>query len=462
MIELTLSEKQALAWSLLDDPQVVELDYGGAAGGGKSLLFCLWMTIRCRNYPGIREGIGRKELKKLKETTLVSLLREAFPLLNVKQHDYTYQDQKGLIRFVNGSEIILVDLARQPSDPDFDSLGSLNLTDVLIEEAAQITKKAKDAFSSRKNRWLNDKYGLTGKTVLGQNPSNNFTRQEYYEPYKALGAGDYQKWPAGQVEVNGELKTAYKAFVKALPTDNPFLSRNYIEVLNNLPPQERKRLRDGNWDYMDNEDMLYPSLLLDRSQISDRREGKKFIGVDVADKGKDKTLASLVEDNVLAEQRHFDIDKSGEKPLSELYALELIKFAQQRGFTPANAKDIAIEGNGVGVGMRDQMRSKGWFITEYVATSKSRSRDFYAMSQDMDKGDFQVYSQLETLTELRKQLQVLTFEFNESLEPVVLAKKKVKEVLGYSPDESDSARIAHWISKGGDTNAQDDASRLSW
>lgn len=318
-----------------------------------SLLFCLWMTLRCRRYPGIREGLGRKELKRLKETTVVTLLREAFPILGVKQNDYLYKSLEGIIKFRNGSEIILVDLARQPSDPDFDSLGSLNLTDVIIEEAGEIVKKAKDVFSSRKNRWMNNEYNLVGKTVLGQNPSQNFTRVEYYEPYKKLGMGDTQKWEVGQVEVNGIMLPAYKAFVKALPTDNPFLSRNYIEVLNSLPSQERKRLRDGNWDYMDDSDGLFGSLLIDRAiigELSTHEKPLKFIGVDVADKGKDKTIVTLIEDGIAVEQKRLMVDVSGEKAISELYALELIKFAQQRGFDASDAKRIAIEGNGVGVG----------------------------------------------------------------------------------------------------------------
>ena len=120
MPNLILSDKQEMAWDLLDDPQITELDYGGAAGGGKTLLFCLWAVTQCRQYDGIRVGIGRKELKRLKETTLVSLLREAHPILNVKQQDYVYQDQKGLVTYLNGSEIVLVDLQRQPSAPDRD------------------------------------------------------------------------------------------------------------------------------------------------------------------------------------------------------------------------------------------------------------------------------------------------------------------------------------------------------
>lgn len=445
MPKLKLSRKQALAWRLLEDPQVVELDYGGAAGGGKSILFCLWAVYQCRMYPGIRIGLGRKELKRLKETTVVTLLREAHQIMNVKPQDFNYQDQKGLIHYSNGSEIVLVDLVRQPSDPDFDTLGSLNLTHVIIEEAGEIVKKARDVFGSRKNRWLNKEYALVGKTVIGQNPSQNFTRQEFFEPYKALGMGDMQKWEFGEVEVKGKLIPAYRAFIKALPTDNPFISQNYLQVLNNLPPQERKRLRDGDWDYMDDEDMLFKPQLLDKASTSEVREGHKFIAVDPADKGKDNTVASLIEDGILTKQKHLTHNPNDPTPVSEQLALQLIKFAQTEGLRPSDAKDIAVEENGVGVGIRDFMKSKGWGITVYTATDITRSQAYYDASQDMDSGDLQILNSLETITELRRQLMAHTFEFDDKLRPRVLPKKKVREVLGKSPDEADSAIIANWI-----------------
>lgn len=448
---------------VLAHPQIVELDFGGAAGGAKSWTVCLWMLLECRKYPGIRIGLGRKELMRLKQTTVVTLLREVHPRLGVDQSEYTYQEQKGIIRYRNGSEIQLIDLNYQPSDPDFDTLGSLNFTHVVIEEAGEIRKKARDVFGSRKNRFMNREYGIVGKTVLTQNPSQNFTRQEFYEPYKKLGMGSHRIWPIGEVEVSpGLMKVAYRAFIKSLPTDNPFLPRNYIEVLKSLPPQERKRLFEGNWDYMDDDDVLFPSLLLDRCTISDRDGdlNPKFFGVDVADKGKDKTIVSMIENGTLTEQKRLQVDTTGEKPISELYALALIKYVQQHGLTSNNARRIAIEGNGVGVGMRDFMRSKGWFITVYEATSQSRSDGFYRLSTSMDDGSFQIWSQLETIGELRHQLSVHTYEFDEKLQPKVLPKKKVKEELGYSPDEADSAMIANWIQSGGAVDPKMDSSRL--
>ena len=76
-MKIKLSRKQILFLKLLDDPQIVDILFGGGAGGAKSLTVCLWMILECRNYPGIRIGLGRKELTRLKQTTLVTLLNEA-------------------------------------------------------------------------------------------------------------------------------------------------------------------------------------------------------------------------------------------------------------------------------------------------------------------------------------------------------------------------------------------------
>lgn len=409
---------------------------------------CIFLLSESIKYPGIRSLLGRKEMTRLKQTTLITLFSKVHPLFGITRNDFVYQDQKGLITYANGSVIQLADLARQPSDPDFDTFGSLELTHAVIEEGGEIVKKAKDIIGSRVNRYLNDQYGIVGKLLITGNPSQNFTRTEYYDPYKNLGAGDMQRWEFGNVIIDGEKKPAYKVFIKSLVTDNPKADPNYIERLNSLPEQEKKRLRDGNWDYMDTDSMLFTSLLIDRAIISEKTSGQKFIGVDVADKGKDKTVVTFMEDGIIQEQQQLVVDTSGEKAISELTSLKLIEFAQRHGLDSSSADHIAVEGNGVGVGVRDFMRAKGWYIIEYTATSKSRSRGFYEFKNHLDEGKTKIYAQMESLGELRKQLTAMTHEFDENLEPVVIKKKLLKEILGYSPDEADSAMICDWVAHG--------------
>lgn len=433
----------------------------------------MWICLQCRDYPGIKIALGRKELTRLKQSTLISLFREAHPLLKIPESSFTYQDQKSLVTYINGSTIQLIDLARQPSDPDFDSFGSLLFTHVVIEEAGEITLKAKNAISSRTNRWLNDKYKITGKTLLTGNPSQNFTRDEYYEPYKALGGGVSQLWPYGSVYVGGDKQTAYRAFIRALPTDNPFISLNYLEHLKTMPMQERKRLYEGDWDYSDDDNMLFKDLLLDRSLIGEVDGDISAVGVDVADVGKDKTVVSIMRGNILVEQIEMNIDTTGEKAVSEQTALELIKICQMRGLDSKKANLIGVDTIGIGVGLRDFMRSKGWYISSYIAGNRPsvtgynnlRSQTYWDLAQDLDKGNTRIYSQLQSLKDsdsragLRRQLKAHEY-ISEAKVIKIMPKNKVKELLGRSPDNADSFVIANWIKNGGMTDDKQNINRI--
>ena len=81
----------------------------------------------CLKYPGSRWLIGRSELKILKQTTLQTFF-EVCKIQNIQNgNHFIYKEQISELHFFNGSVIILKDLAYQPSDPDFDTLGSLEI-----------------------------------------------------------------------------------------------------------------------------------------------------------------------------------------------------------------------------------------------------------------------------------------------------------------------------------------------
>jgi len=148
--KLKLSQTQSLALRLLHDPTVVELLFGGGAGGAKSFIVCIWMVLECRNYPGIRIGLGREELKRLKQTTLVTLWSKVHQLLGVKESEFAYSEQSGTITYRNGSQILLIDMKYHPMDPEYDTFGSLELTHVVIEEVGEVQEKGVRVLSTRK------------------------------------------------------------------------------------------------------------------------------------------------------------------------------------------------------------------------------------------------------------------------------------------------------------------------
>jgi len=132
-------------------------------------------------YPNTRGLIGRAVLKTLKETTLVSFFQIAkMQGLEANKH-FKFNAQSSTIEFPNGSTILLKDLYSYPSDPNFDELGSLEITDAFIDEANQVDDKARNIIKSR-IRFQLDQNDLVPKILYTCNPAKNWTYSEFYKP----------------------------------------------------------------------------------------------------------------------------------------------------------------------------------------------------------------------------------------------------------------------------------------
>lgn len=231
---LVFSAKQKQAFQLLErDKDITEILYGGAAGGGKSFLGCYWQIWRRMCYPNTRGFIGRDTLSNLRTTTLKTF--------NTVWHQYFSDNpweiqirpnmQEKTIFFSNGSEIALRELAYNSSDPEFNTLGSVELTDAFIDEVPGITEKAVDIVSSRiRHNLINDKPCL----LLTGNPTRNWVKDRYVT----------------DKDGNAVQLHSHQAFIKALLSDNPDpkFQANYKRQLEKLPMYDRRRLLDGDWE----------------------------------------------------------------------------------------------------------------------------------------------------------------------------------------------------------------------
>lgn len=445
--DLTISETQALAMELFEDPQVVRMVFGGGAGSGKSIIIGLLLAIACKKYPGSRWGLGRKELKALKQTTLATLVSKVHPMLGIGEDDFKINMLDSTLTYANGSQVLMLDLTAKPSDPEMESLGSLELTGAFVDELGEVLKKPFDVLSSRVGRWRNEEYGITGKIVGSLNPSPGFVRQEFYEKYDQLGGGRVQKWKNEKVWVGDQYLDAYDVYVRSTALDNPFIERNYVEGLKRLPPQERRRLLEGDWDYMDEEDSLFRGELLDKMtvyEVTESEDGKfnKFIGVDPGDSGNDPTIVTLVENGVITEQEEIRPPKIKDQAVGFYVAGKIIAFAERHGFTKPMARNITLEGNGIGASSRDALRVMGWNVNVYMATLQTRNDGYYQFMLDGDEGRIKILNTVVENGDLVKQLTAHRFDL-ETGKPRVTRKKDIKRVLGRSPDNADSAMIAN-------------------
>ena len=331
-IDAKFTKTQGQAIKYLFDNNTTEILYGGAAGGGKSFIGCAWIILLCIKYPKTRYLIGRSKLDTLKKTTLNTFF-EVCSLYNIKsgQH-YNFNGSTNIITFFNGSEVILKDLFLYPSDRNFDSLGSLEITGAFIDECNQITEKAKNIVASR-IRYKLDEYNIIPKMFLSCNPAKNWVYTEYYRPSKT------------------NTLPPYKKFIQALVDDNKFVSKHYKGQLEKLDRLSKERLLYGNWEYDASEDNLieYNSILNLFSQTG--LDGSKYITCDVARFGNDKSVVMLWNGLTVTNIKTFDTNT-----ITEL--ADYIKTLQQK--EGVNTNNILADEDGLGGGLIDILRIKGF------------------------------------------------------------------------------------------------------
>jgi hypothetical protein len=329
MIEFHDKQKEALSYLAIDN-ECRQLLYGGSAGSGKSFLGCDWQIKRRLKYPGTRGLIGRAELKKLRLSTLATFFELCTKYNLIAGKHFTYNGQDHVINWYNGSQIILMDLADMPSDPDFGRFGSLEITDYFVDEASEVTEKCINILNSRvRYKLIND----NPKGLLTCNPHKGWLYREFFDAQR-----------------NGSIRKD-RRFIQALPTDNPHISPVYIESLQMLPDIDRKRLLEGDWDYDETKDRLYEYDDLLRCFRPSTTLGDKFITADIARMGDDRTVI-IVWNNLHAEK--FVVLKH--KPINEVVDTinELIKNHFVR------LSNVLVDEDGIGGGAKDYLHCKGF------------------------------------------------------------------------------------------------------
>lgn len=426
---MRLNKKQTIALDYLEDNTTTEVLYGGGAGGGKSILGCYWLVKSCLKYDGTRWLMGRSELKTLKETTLQSFY-EVCRLQGLKADiHYKLNLQSNSIHFNNGSTILLKDLYCYPSDPNFDSLGSLEITGAFIDECNQIVEKAWNIVKSR-IRYRLDEYGLLPKVLGSCNPAKNYVYTRFYKPFKENTIDNDRK------------------FIQALVNDNPDISKHYYNNLLGLDENSKQRLLYGNWEYDDD-----PSTLINYENIVNCfsnefvSSGEKYITADIARFGSDSTVIAIW-DGLRCKMLKFN-------GRSIVEVSQIIKDLQNKHAVP-NSNTIADE-DGVGGGVVDVLKCKG-FINNSMALPSPNSP--YNEKGEQIKENFvnlksQCYFKLAEYINANKIYidcedviikpliiqeleQVKQHNMDKDGKRAIIPKDKVKELIGRSPDFSDA------------------------
>jgi phage terminase large subunit len=407
---------QQLAIEYLFDKKTKEVLFGGAAGGGKSWVGCAWLLLLCMKYPSTRYLMGRSKLDALKKTTLNTFF-EVCNAWEIKSGEhFTFNASSNIITFINGSEIILKDLFLYPSDRNFDSLGSLEITAAFIDEANQITEKAKNVVASRL-RYKLDENNLIPKMLMTCNPAKNWVYTEYYRPAKDNTIKPYRK------------------FIQSLVGDNTYISKHYEKQLFELDELSKQRLLFGNWEYDATNDSLidYDAILNLFNQKG--IEGDKYISCDVARFGNDKTVIILW------------------KGLNAMYIKTLLKSAvndvvdevkklQQENAVPL--RNIIVDSDGVGGGVTDYLRCQSFVNNARALKNENyqnlKTQCYYKLADLINKAQVGIRcSDVNVKNYIIEELeQVRTKDADKDNKLQIIQKDNVKAILGRSPDYADA------------------------
>jgi len=412
--EFTVTQAEAIEY--LFDKTTTEVLFGGAAGGGKSWVGCSWLILMCLKYPKTRYLMGRSKLDSLKKTTLNTFLEVCETWgLKANKH-YNFNGGSNIIKFYNKSEVMLKDLFLYPSDRNFDNLGSLEITGAFIDEANQITEKAKNIVASRM-RYKLDEYNLIPKMLMTCNPAKNWVYTQYYRPSK-----------------EGKQKP-YRKFIQSLVDDNEFISRYYKTQLETLDELSKQRLLFGNWEYdATNDNLIYYDSILNLFN-QNGIEGDKYISCDVARFGSDKTVIMYWEGLHIKKIR--SILKSA---VNEV--VDEIRLLQQQN--NVRLTNIIVDEDGVGGGVKDYMKCRGFVNNSRALKGENyqnlKTQCYYKLADlvntaqiGIDCPDINVKNLI--IEELE---QVRTKDADKDNKLQIIPKETVKDIIGRSPDYADA------------------------
>ena len=440
----TRNQKQLEAAEYWIDNETEQILFGGAKSGGKSFLGASLIFGDALIYPETHYFIARQELIDLRKFTIPTIY-EVFQKWGIKADDYmSFNGQDSVFNLKNGSKVFLISCRDIPSDPLYERFGSMQMTRGWIEEAGEIAEAAKANLWLSIGRWKNEQYNLKKKLLLTANPKKGWMKREFVDPFKA-----------------GILKSD-RRFVSSLPTDNTYNSPDYVATLAaEKDAVRRQRLYLGDWDYDDDKDALVSAdALSDLFTNTLPLDNERYMSVDVARKGEDRTVISLWQGLELyrVELRTKQGTDVTEQQIKDLAAAERIPYSH-----------IIIDEDGIGGGVVDHLHGVKGFTANSVAIPTDSQIRERASRVNLMPGMRNNFANLKSqcgwkLAELINdhKMRVRAEGHREAIIEEVSAtlkekdadketplrlipKEEVKEVLGRSPDIGDTLLMRAWF-----------------
>ena len=419
-----LTARQSEAWRLLHDDSVDEVLYGGSKGSGKSLFGCAWCYLRAqeiiqefglqpRKYPLLVGFMGRKRGIDFVKTTL-----ETWKKL-IPPEAYTIREQAREIVIAN---TVKIGFGGLDSPEVVEQFNSAEHAFFFIDQAEEITRDDVAALRA----------SLRMSIAVRRGPEWERRKPKYKALYTANPA---PCWLRDEF-VHGQ--DPRKRFVKALPSDNPYLPPDYIRRLKDTyrhRPELIQAYVYGSWDDFSAADQVIRAEWVDHAKeltIHWDYPIPRLITCDPARFGDDETVIYGLEGTEIV--------------LSEIYGQKDTMYTANRLWTLAHRWDdclIVIDSVGIGGGIADRLVEMGANVLQVNSAARaSNPNRYYNLRAEMwdlaaemfAQGDVQLRNQEPVLV---GQLTAPKYEYRGS-RMLIEDKEQIKERLGRSPDRADA------------------------
>ncbi len=422
ILKPNLQPKQIEAAKYWVDNITEELLFGGAKGGTKTYTGCTLIFGDAEMYPGTHYFIARHNLNDLIKYTTPSIY-EVYRDWELDPMDrMTFNGKESVFTLHNNSKVFFIDCKYLPSDPQYHRFGSLQFTRGWMEEIGQMQTMAIINLGTSVGRWKNEEYKLKRKTLYTCNPNKGYAFNEFYLPKK-----------------NGTLKL-HRKFIKSLPTDNKYLTEDYLAALDRLPENERQRLRYGNWEYDSD-----PSTLINFDAIDNMYSnefvpgGKKYIIADIARYGSDKAIMTVWDGLILTDRIVLAISATTE--IQNAIRALMVKYK-------VGLSNVLVDEDGVGGGVKDSLHCKG-----FIAQKRPKNKMYYSNKTECGyklaelANDIHIKCELaqSEIEAINQELTMLkTYDADKDGKLRILPKEKIKDYIGRSPDWLDCFIMRMW------------------
>ena len=418
-VEYRLTHKQDTAFEYLTNAESCSVLYGGAKGGGKSMLLCLWTFYWAKylieyfkidkiSHPLPVGFIGRKQGVDFYKTTFETWKRI------IPSQSYELKEQAKEIIIAKKVKIFFGGLDDQDTVNKFNSS---EFAFFAIDQAEETGRM--------------DLAVLQGSLRLKHNGKT--------PPYKQLyTANPAECWLKEDFITNPKAKHHY---VPALPSDNPHLPDDYNQTLIDafgFDPVLLAAYKDGDWDALQPRQALITQTalgILPRTP-QDNFFKRKIVACDPA-LGGDECVVYFIEDYDIKDVQYIMSNNT------QTIGNDICIF-----MTKHTTEDFVVDSIGIGQGVADFVKAAGkkvqYIVSSQTATDKEhfsniRSEMWAYVARRINEKSI-VYPKDE---KLRQQLCAVKYKTGTKkfeLEP----KADTKKSLGCSPDRADAFVYGIW------------------